>query len=182
MVTKKSSDQGKFTEAEKAKIIKTVKEEIDKHKKGVKKEDNFTSLSDEELRDKLDRVNSPMIVAQSWSNTTPGGTFTYNVTINNPDPITRSNLYAHVFVGTGNSISNTGDFLLNVDARFPRLTQPAFFGLSLAPGASSTLSFSIKVPSTIELGNYVGNTALVMIDYHDIGTYFDRGAFPFKVS
>lgn len=178
----KSSEQGKFTEAQKAKIIKTVKEEIEKHKKSVKKGDNFTSLSDDELRDKLDRVNSPMIVAQSWGNTTPGGTFTYNVTINNPDPVTRSGLYAHVFVGSGNTISDTGTFLLNVDARFPRLTQPPFFGLSLAPGASATLSFSIKVPSTIELSNYIGNTALLMLSSHDIGTYYDRGCFPFKVA
>ena len=60
--------------------------------------------------------------------------------------------------GSGNVDPVTGTFLSNVDERFPRLTQPAFDGLSLAPGASATLSFSIKVPASAEKTNYLANS------------------------
>ena len=79
--------------------------------------------------------------------TTPGGTFNYSLGIFNPDPTQTSNLFAHVWVGSGNIDPTVGPFLSNVDAPFPRLTQPVF-GLTLAPGASATLNFTIKVPST----------------------------------
>lgn len=78
---------------------------------------------------------------------------------------------------------STGEFLLNVDARFPRLTQPDFAGLSLAPGASSTLTFSINIPANVEHPtNYIGNTALVQFNWHDVGTYLDRSVFVIKVT
>jgi hypothetical protein len=101
--------------------------------------DNAT-VTPEEIEKKLKRVNSPMIVSQGWSGTTPGGTFNYSLGIFNPDPTQASNLFAHVWVGSGNIDPTVGTFLLNVDTRFPRLTEPPVFGLTLAPGASATLN------------------------------------------
>jgi hypothetical protein len=84
--------------------------------------------------------------------------------------------------GSGNVDPVTGTFLLNVDTRFPRLTQPIFDGLTLASGASGTLSFALKVPATVEKTNYLGNSCLMRFNWHDIGTYLDRGVFVFGVT
>jgi hypothetical protein len=83
---------------------------------------------------------------------------------------------------SGNIDPTVGTFLLNVDTRFPRLTQPPFIGLSLGSGASTTLSFSIKVPATVESSVHLGNSCLMRLNYHDIGSYLDRGVFPFTVT
>ena len=89
----------------------------------------------------------------------------------------------HVWVGSGNADPTVGTFLLNVDPRFPRLTQPAAFGVTLpASGGSTTLNFSIKVAATVEKSNYIGNSCLMQLSYHDIGQYLDRGCFPFSVT
>jgi hypothetical protein len=67
-----------------------------------------------------------------------------------------------------------GTFLLNVDTRFPRLTEPIFAGLTLAAGASATISFALQVPTTVERTNYLGNSCLMRFNWHDVGTYLDR--------
>jgi hypothetical protein len=171
----------KLTAKEISEQTKKIQEAIAKHKRENKGE-HFTSLKPEEIEAKLKRVNSPMIVSQGWSNTTPGGTFNYSVGIQNPDPASASDLYVHVWVGSGNVDPVVGTFLINVDARFPRLAQPPAFGLTLAPGANSTLNFSIKVPTTIEKTVYLGNSCLMQLNYHDVGKYLDRGSFPFNVT
>jgi hypothetical protein len=171
----------KLTAAQIKEQTKKVRAAIAKHKR-ENKEENFTSLSDEEVVAKLKRVKSPMIVSQGWGGTTPGGTFNYSIGLLNPDPIAASSLYVHVWVGSGNADPTVGTFLLNVDPRFPRLTQPAAFGVTLpASGGSTTLNFSIKVPATAEKSNYIGNSCLMRLSYHDIGQYLDRGCFPFSV-
>lgn len=180
-----TDEKGKtpLTKEQKESHIKKVLAEIEKQRKSVKKGENFTAPTEEQLRKKLERVNSPYIYYQSWSSVAAGGTFTYNVGITNPDGFTQGSMFAHVFFGSGNVVSGVGEFLLNVDERFPRLTQPDFFGLSLASGASATLSFSIKTPATVEHPtNYLGNTALVQFNWHDVGTYFDRSVFVVKVN
>ena len=146
------------------------------------KSEHFTAVTPEEIEKKLKRARSPMIVSQGWGSTTPGGTVNYSLGIYNPDPTQAVWLFAHVWVGSGNVDPTVGTFLLNVDARFPRLTQPTFAGLTLAPGASATLSFALKVPSTIEKTNYLGNSCLMQFNWHDIGKYLDRGIFVFAVS
>lgn len=171
----------KLTAAQIKEQTKKIQDAIAKHKRETKDE-HFTSLKPEEIEAKLKRVNSPMIVSQSWSGTTPGGTFNYSVGIHNPDPIAAGDLYAHVWVGSGNVDPTVGTFLINVDPRFPRLTQPPFFGLTLATGASTTLNFSIKVPTTVEKTVYLGNSCLMQLNYHDVGKYLDRGSFPFNVT
>ncbi len=161
--------------------IQRVQAVIEQHKRENKGE-HFTGLTPEETEKKLKRVNSPMIVSQGWNSTTPGGTVNYNLGLFNPDPTQAIWLFAHVWVGSGNVDPVVGTFLLNVDTRFPRLTQPPFFGLSLAPNASATLSYALKVPATIEKTNYLGNSCLMQFNWHDVGLYLDRGIFVFAVT
>jgi hypothetical protein len=175
------STRKKLTPAQLKQQRQKIQEAIEEHKR-ENREEHFTSLTPGEIERKLKRINSPMIVSQGWSNTTPGGTFSYNVGIHNPDPTSAENLYVHVWIGSGNADPIVGTFLLNVDPRFPRLTQPAPFGLSLTSGANATLSFSIKVPTAIEKASYLGNSFLMQLNYHDVGQPLDRGVFPFAIT
>lgn len=162
--------------------LKTLQKLIaDERKKAATAKLQFTGPDDDQLIEKLRRAQSPMIIWQGWSGQAPaGGTITYTVGIYNPDPIHRSSLYAHVFVGPANLVANTGEALATADSRFGNLTEPPFFGFSLAPGASTSLTFALKIPA-VAPSNYLGNTFLFQADYHDVGTYLDRGCFPFKV-
>src|SRR5262245_30571285 len=171
----------KFTPAQIKQHVKKISDAIEKQKR-EQQDEHFTSVTPDEIERKLKRANSPMIVSQGWNSTTPGGTVNYNLGIYNPDPTQAIWLFAHVWVGSGNVDPTVGTFLLNVDPRFPRLTQPAFAGLSLASGASSILSFSLKVPSSVERTNYLGNSCLMRFNWHDIGQYLDRGVFVFAVT
>ena len=181
--------EGKTAPREEQKVsivehIRRIQQFVKKQEEVVKgKRWNYTSPSEKELARKLTRARSPMIVFQGWSgSTSPGGSITYTVGIYNPDPTTQFSLYAHVFVGPANPVSNTGLALGEVDPRFPRLTMPDFFGLSIASGATETLQFTIGVPSNIEKSNYLGNAFLFRASYHDVGLYLDRGVFPFEVN
>jgi hypothetical protein len=171
----------KWTAAQIKQHVAKIREITDKHKRESKAE-HFTAVTPEEIERKLKRTKSPMIVSQGWGPTTPGGTVNYSLGIYNPDPTQAIWLFAHVWVGSGNVDPTTGTFLLNVDKRFPRLTQPGPFGVTLAPGASTTLSFALSVPATIERTNYIGNSCLMRFNWHDIGTYLDRGVFVFAVT
>jgi hypothetical protein len=104
------------------------------------------------------------------------------VTIHNPDPGGWIWLFAHVFVGPANPITVVGEALRAVDTRFPRLTLPNFPGLSIGPSESHSLTYSVSVPGSIEPSNYQGNTFLYQADWHDVGSYFDRSTFVFKVN
>ena len=176
------SKKTKWSPAQIKEHIKNLEKAVEKHKK-ENKEEYFESITPEQIEKKLKRINSPMIVFQSFGSTTPGGTINYSVGIFNPDPVTRSFLWVHVFVGSGNVDSNVGTFLLNVDTRFPRLTGPSSsIGQSLAPSASATLNFSINVPTTIERSLYLGNSCLMGINIFDVGSYLDRSCFRFSVT
>lgn len=177
------SEQKKWTEAEIKKQVERIQKVIEEHKRLVKKDESFTAVTPEDIERKLKRVMSPMIVSQGWtSSTVPGGAINYNVGIYNPDPTQAIWGFAHVWVGSGNIDPIVGTFLLNVDTRFPRLTQPKFAGLTLAPGASATLSFVLKVPSTVEKTNYLGNCCHMRFNWHDVGEYLDRSVFVFNVA
>ncbi|MCH7886649.1 MAG: hypothetical protein IIA58_01655 [Candidatus Marinimicrobia bacterium] len=176
------SKQRKWTATEIKKHIKRIQGVIKQQERLVKKGENFTSVTPEEIKKKLKRVQSPMIVSQGWNSTQPGGTINYNLGIYNPDATRAIWMFAHVWVGSGNVDPTVGTFLLNVDTRFPRLTQPTFAGLMLSPNASATLSFALKVPTTVEKTNYLGNSCLMLFNWHDVGTYLDRGIFVFAVS
>ena len=175
-------DGGKFSPDDVQKHIRRIQELVEAARR-EKKGENFTALTPEEIERKLRRVNSPFITMQSWdSKVPPGGTILYEVGIYNPDPVDVYHLFVHVWVGSGNVDPTVGTFLLNVDTRFPRLTEPPFSGLILAPGASATVQFTIPVPTTIETTNYMGNSCLMQVDWHDVGAYLDRGVFVFQVA
>ncbi len=124
----------------------------------------------------------PMIIWQGWSSATgPGGIIDYTVGVLNPSTTDEVWLFAHVFVGPANFVADPGAAVQAVDARFPRLTQPAFPGLHVAAGASASLNFQMEVPSSMQTSNYVGNTLLFRVDWHDVGTYLDRGCWLFGV-
>jgi hypothetical protein len=178
-----ATEKPKFTAADVKRHTARIKELTDEVTKGQKKGDNVTVITPEEVASKLTRVNSPFIYFQGWGSSTPvGGTFTYSVGIYNPDPTQAIWTFAHVWVGSGNVDPVIGTFLLNVDTRFPRLTQPDFAGMSIPPGGSVTQSFQIKVPAGVEKTNYLGNTCLMAFNWHDIGKYLDRSVFVFKVT
>lgn len=124
----------------------------------------------------------PMITWQGWSgSTSAGGVIDYTVGILNPSVTDEVWLFAHVFVGPANFVADPGAAVQAVDARFPRLTQPAFPGLQVAAGATTSLSFQLRVPGDTEPSNYLGNTFLFRPDWHDVGAYLDRGCWPFGV-
>ena len=174
----------KWTSAQIKEHTKKILEVIAEHRKLVKKGEGFTAVTAEDIERKFKRTNSPMIISQggSWASPIPlGGTYTYNVGLYNPDPNQAVWLFTHVWVGSGNVDPAVGTFLLNVDTRFPRLTLPAFGGLTLAPGASTVLNFSMQVPATVERTNYMGNSCLMQFNWQDVGKYLDRGVFVFTV-
>lgn len=177
--------KAKWTPSQIKEHTRRIQEVIEQHKRLVKKGENFTAVTPEDIERKLRRANSPMIVSQfgSWTGPTPpGGTLSYNVGIYNPDPTQAIWLFAHVWVGSGNIDPSVGTFLLNVDTRFPRLTLPAFAGLTLASGAATVLNFTLNVPAAVERTNYLGNCCLMRFNWHDVGSYLDRGVFVFTVS
>ncbi|MBK8262461.1 MAG: hypothetical protein IPK80_14155 [Nannocystis sp.] len=148
----------------------------------------FTGLSEAQLNARLNApalrslgAAPPMIVWQSWSSiTTPGGSISYNVGIHNPAG-EQVWLFAHVFVGPANFVADPGAAVQAVDARFPRLTEPAFDGLRIPAGGDASLSFQVDVPANVQQSNYLGNTFLFRADWHDVGVYLDRGVFIFGV-
>lgn len=175
------SKQRKWTAAQIKEQTRRIQKAIEKHRQENMGE-HFTAVTPEEIKKKLKRVKSPIIVSQGWNSSTPGGTVNYSLGLYNPDPTQAIWLFAHVWVGSGNVDPTIGTFLLNVDTRFPRLTQPTFDGLTLGAGASATLSFALEVPSTVEKTKYLGNSCLMQFNWHDVGTYLDRGIFVFEVS
>lgn len=162
--------------------VKRILQDLERQKEMFEKKGlSFTMLDEEHLRRKLGRARSPMIVWQSWNNTTAGGSLTYNVGIHNPDPGGWIWLFGHVFVGPANMIASIGEALGAADPRFPRLTQPAFSGLNIASNETATLTYSLSVPAGIQSSNYQGNMFLYQADWHDVGDYLDRGTFVFAV-
>jgi hypothetical protein len=163
--------------------LKKLKAEIEKHRARAEKEGhNFTAPTDDQLREKLGRVNSPMIVSQGWSGAPAGGTVSYSVGLHNPDPTPWNSLFVHLFVGAANIPPSVGEALALVDTRFPRLTQPDLAGLQLAAGATQQLNFTLQVPAGVERTNYLGNSFLFQSLWHDPGLYLDRSIFVFKVT
>ena len=171
----------KWTEAQIKAHIQTIQKTIEKAKRENKGE-HFIGITPEQIREKLKQANSPFITTLGWNSTNPGGTVGLGVTVVNPDPTSSGSLFGHVWIGSGNVDPTLGTFLNNVDARFPRLTEPPFFGLILAPGTSTSLTYSLKVPATIQKSNYIGNVSLMQVNFFGVGINLDRAAFVFAVS
>jgi hypothetical protein len=163
---------------------RSLLEEIERRRGEAREQGrHFTAPTEEQLLTKLRKMNSPMIVFQSWNgSTTTPGTINYTVGINNPDPTTAIWLFVHLFIGPANIAPDANDALALVDTRFPRLTEPEFFGLSIDAGNTASLNFSISVPGNLEPSNYMGNSFLFAATWHDPGNYLDRSLFIFKVT
>jgi hypothetical protein len=85
-----------------------------------------------------------------------------------------------VSIGNRNPIASDDEFLTAFDARFPTYAKPATVGFSLAPGAFTTQSFQVTIPTGVEKTGYFGNSVLLQISFHDVGQYLDRGCFSAK--
>jgi hypothetical protein len=94
----------------------------------------------------------------------------------------RANLIISNLSGSSTVSVNLGSFLNNVDSRFPRLTEPPVAGLFLGAGTSASLTYSLKVPATIEKSNYLGNASLMQVNWFGVGLNLGRAAFVFTVS
>jgi hypothetical protein len=169
--------------ANKEQLVRDILKEVEAQAKEFdRKGMTYVALDEEQVRRKLARAKSPMIVSQGWSGAAPGGTVNYSVNIRNPDPGPWVWVFAHVFVGPANMIVDPGQALAVADARFPRLTQPAFAGLSLAVNETKQLNFALPIPAGITPTSYQGNTFVYQADWHDVGDYLDRGTFVFQVT
>lgn len=178
----------KRSPAELKRLADAIKAEIAKHKEQHEKRgETFTSVTPEQLENKLQRAQSPMIVWQSWNNTAPpGGAISYSVGVTNPDPVSWSNLAVELSVGDRNPIANNDVFLSDRDTRFPSLAQPPTLGFTLgpagSPNASTSFNFSLNIPNGVEKTGYFGNSVLQQLNFHDVGKYLDRGVFFFGVA
>lgn len=184
MAEKKASGAGAVRTAEEvAKAWKKAEEDIAREKKArEKKGEVFTSLSKEEFEKKMKRVDSPMIVWQSWGgSTTPGGTISYTVGVQNPDSFGWVWLAVSVSIGNRNAIVSNDEFMTTFDARFPTYAKTAPTGFSLAAGASTSQAFTIRIPTGIEKAGYFANACLLQLNWHDVGKYLDRGVCFFDV-
>jgi hypothetical protein len=139
----------KFTAAEIKKQIKKIQQALEKEKSRYRDQNlNVTEVKPEDIERKLRRMKSPFTVLQLWTGSTPaGGTINYIVGIWNPDPFMANNIFVHAWVGSGNVDPVVGTFLLNVDTRFPRLTEPDFDAASIYPSSWWIISFALKVPA-----------------------------------
>lgn len=170
--------------ADQATRTRSFLEEVERRRREAEVERQyFTAPPD----DRIGSRNSPMILWQAWSPAVPlGATVAYSVGIANPTPKKVEALFAHVFVGAANIVGTTGQpdpapSLSTVDPRFPRLTLPRFNGITLEPGETRGLSFSLGIPAGVERTNYLGNCFVFMATWHDPGLYLDRSLFVFEV-
>jgi len=164
--------------------VRRLLEEIERRRGEAREQNrNFVAPDAAQLMDKLQRPNTPTFTFLGWSSSTGSpGTINLSVGVLNPDPVAFSSLYVHLFIGPANPAPNVGQALALVDARFPRLTQPEFFGLFLNPGDSATLDFDIAVPANIDPSNYLGNCFLLRAEHFGVGDTLDRSLFIFEVT
>src|SRR5262249_14164290 len=140
-------------------------------------------LKPEDIERKLKRMKSPFLISQAFSPSVPaGGTMINDITIWNPDPTQALWVFAHVWVGSGNVDPVVGTFLLNVDARFPRLTEPKLPGASIDPLSYHPLHFALEVPTGVQKTNYFLNVCLIQARFFSVGVFLDRGGVPFNVT
>lgn len=156
--------------------------------------ETFAALSLDEAKARLSGTADPFFGGFGWSlSAPPGGVIIGRVSVNFPQPDAipaESNIYVHVWVGSGNVDPDVGRFLLNVDPRFPRLAEPKVPGLqpgfSQVPeipvfGNRSLLAFRLQVRFTVEPSVYLGNMCLMRRSPFSVGEVLGRAAFAFRV-
>lgn len=164
-------------------LVESAVAEAARHRTAAEQDGRFfTAPPEERLLSRVTASPLPMIVWQSWNSATPGGTIGYQAGILNPGPDDVVWVFGHVFVGAANVAPDVGEALAAVDPRFPRLTEPAFAGLTIKAGSTETLAFTLPIPATAEPTNYMGNLVLYRATWHDPAEYLDRSLFVFAVS
>ena len=146
----------------------------------------FVAPTEAEIKAKLRRANSPVIIALSCTPAVPaGGQVSHGILVYNPDPNTSRHLYGYVFVGPGNVISDTAQALGLADERFPRMAMgSASSGLGLDSGKSAWLTCCLPVPPDTAKATYLCNTFLLQVSEFSqsgSGRYLDRTLFAFEV-
>jgi hypothetical protein len=185
----------KLTDVQVLERVKALQEGIEKNKEGDRRKNTtFTQIRPEDVETRV-RASSPFFIGSSWDAAAPpGGIINLRTFISNPNhPELATDIYVHVFVGCGNVDPVVGTFLMNVDARFPRLTRPGAFGLRpgmMAPETSGwppdvmSLEFNLQIPSAIEETNYLGNICLIQLGgvaSIEAGQLLARDRFVFSV-
>lgn len=165
-------------------VVERIVEEVEARRADARTSElSFTGVTADQLWSRIDRSNSPFITSQGWTSSSASpGEINYTLGISNPDPVAAIWLFAHVYVGPGTVAQTVDGALAAVDVRFSRLTEPAFDGLTIAPGGSATLSFVVRVPMDVQPSNYLGNAVLFASTWHDPSTYLDRSVFVFQVT
>jgi hypothetical protein len=160
--------------------IRSVERAIEKHKR---KNKYFTSITPDEIERMLTHASPPYLVGLGWSDSTPGGILNCSAGIYNPATFQAFNLYVHVWVGSG-IVDPAGDdtFLFNVDARFPRLLEPDFPGLTIQPNSGEGLNFALQIPSTIERTHYILCCCLLRLSGSRNRRILDRFTTVFKIA
>jgi hypothetical protein len=169
----------KFTRTQIKAHIKNIQDAMEQQKREAEKRgDLFRSLTPEQIEEKLKRANCPFLAGGAYTGaTSPGGTISSIINIYNPDPTPVDDLFVHVWVGSGNADPTIGTFLLDVDTRFPRLTQPSGGGLQMASGKVAGSRF--MVPTGVEKTSYMEQICLFR--WLHPAQYLDRGMFIFEV-
>jgi hypothetical protein len=160
--------------------IRKIEKAVEKHKRKYET-DQYTSFRPDEIERMLSLSNNPWIIGYGFNTSTPGGTLPLSVGIYNPGALNGTNLYIHVWIGSG-IVDPTGDtFLLNVDTRFPRLTEPGFPGLIVNSLSTADINLTLDIPATIEKTKYLLNICLMKISWRE-RIIFDRGIQVIEVS
>jgi hypothetical protein len=143
---------------------------------------NFSAPTGAQVLDQLLSARSPFIFSLSWNGTSSPGTINLQVGVMNPDPVTKGFLEVYVFVGPAGLVADVGQALAVVDTRFPNLTKPPGFGLSLNPSAMADLNFAVEVPNGIQPSSYMGNAFLFQDNGFGVDPVLSRANFIFLVT
>jgi hypothetical protein len=166
-----------------SRLVESVVAEAGRHRTEAERDGRFfTAPPEDQLLSRATASQLPMIVWQSWNSGSPGTTIQYRAGVMNPGPNDEVWLFGHVFVGAANVAPEIGAALAAVDPGFPRLTVPAFPGLTVKAGSTETLEFALTIPAGAERTNYMGNLVLYRATWHDPADYLDRSLFVFAVS
>jgi hypothetical protein len=151
--------------------IRSIEGTIEKLKKESKGK-HFESITSGDLEQRLKLVSDPFITyIGSDGSTTPGGKIEVRVGISN---YTISSLMSlHLWVGSG-MVDPWGDkILLNVDTRFPRLTDTSgYIG-------QRDVKLTLQIPNTVEQTSYLFCLCLLAIGFDQ--KVFDRYISEFRV-
>jgi hypothetical protein len=142
----------------------------------------FSAPSEEQLTKKVrgETGNSPYIYSQSWTGAASGGSpGYYALWAANPDPVGHYSVFATIFFGLANFLSDLGAGIGARDTRWPYISSE---GVALPSGGTINPRFTYTTPVGLSAGTYLGNAVLWRGDYHDIGQYFDRGLFPVRLT